>query len=715
MKCSWQEGNRISLLVNGDEYYPAVFKAIDNAKQRVILETFIWFEDDVGKQLHSVLLRAARRGVKIEALLDGYGSPDLSDGFVNELTAAGVVFRYYDPGPRLFGMRTNLFRRMHRKIVVVDEAVAFVGGINYSAEHMSDYGPEAKQDYAIRIEGPVVQDIVLFELENLPGKEAVRRWWKRRHRPEENRKPGEAQALFVWRDNGEHRDDIERHYLKMLANAKREVIIANAYFFPGYRLLHAMRNAARRGVRVKLIVQGEPDMPIVKVGARLLYNYLVKGGVQIYEYRRRPLHGKVALMDDHWATVGSSNLDPLSLSLNLEANLIIHDRQFNQTLRDNLQALIVNDCVRVDESMVPKRTWWNLGISVVVFHFLRHFPAMVGWLPAHTPKLAQVDPQTLMSKSHPRWRLAKKILTWVFFIAVAVLLVVYAQKVDWEEVWKVIRNYNRMVLLGATGLVIVSYLMYGCYDLLGRAYCGHKLAKRQVMLVSFICYAFNLTLSTWVGGIGMRYRLYSRLGLPGGTITRIFSLSITTNWLGYILLGGVIFTIGVVQLPAHWYIDEATLRILGIVLLLIIAFYLWACAFAKRRHMTLRGQKLVLPSWKFAMLQMAVSSANWMAMGAIIWLLIGEDVNYFFVLGVLLVSSIAGVIVHIPAGIGVLEAVFIALLAGEHVSQGAIIAALLAYRMLYYFLPLALATVCYLVLESRAKKLRAKNERMLAK
>ena len=128
MKCSWQEGNRISLLVNGDEYYPAVFKAIDNAKQRVILETFIWFEDDVGKQLHSVLLRAARRGVKIEALLDGYGSPDLSDGFVNELTAAGVVFRYYDPGPRLLGMRTNLFRRMHRKIVVVDETVAFVAG-----------------------------------------------------------------------------------------------------------------------------------------------------------------------------------------------------------------------------------------------------------------------------------------------------------------------------------------------------------------------------------------------------------------------------------------------------------------------------------------------------------------------------------------------------------------------------------------------------------
>ena len=283
-----------------------------------------------------------------------------------------------------------------------------------------------------------------------------------------------------------------------------------------------------------------------------------------------------------------------------------------------------------------------------------------------------------MAKSHPRWRLAKKVLTWLFFIAVAVLLVLYAQKVNWDDVWKVIHDYNRIVLLGAAALVVVSYLIYGCYDLLGRAYCGHKLAKRQVMLVSFICYAFNLTLSTWVGGIGMRYRLYSRLGLPSSTITRIFSLSITTNWLGYILLGGIIFTFGVVDIPAHWYISDTTLRIIGVVLLLFIAFYLWACGFAKRRHFTIRGQKLVIPSWKFALAQMAISSANWIAMGVIIWLLMGHQANFFFVLGVLLVSSIAGVIVHIPAGIGVLEAVFLALLAGEHMSQGVIIAALLA-------------------------------------
>ena len=175
MKCSWQEGNRIQLLENGDNYYPALFAAIARAQRKVILETFIWFEDDVGWQLHAVLLKAARRGIRVEVLLDGYGSPDLSERFVNELSAAGVIFRYYDPRPRLFGMRTNLFRRMHRKIVVIDETTAFVGGINYSAEHMTDYGPEAKQDYAVQVEGPVVQDILQFELENLPASEETRR------------------------------------------------------------------------------------------------------------------------------------------------------------------------------------------------------------------------------------------------------------------------------------------------------------------------------------------------------------------------------------------------------------------------------------------------------------------------------------------------------------------------------------------------------------
>ncbi|HCV77958.1 MAG TPA: cardiolipin synthase B, partial [Pseudomonas sp.] len=147
------------------------------------------------------------------------------------------------------------------KIVVVDARLGFIGGINYSAEHLGDFGPEAKQDYAVEVEGPIVDDIHRFARDAINSPEETHRWWgKRSQKPANNRNPGNAQALLVYRDNDEHRADIEKHYLEMLRNAKREVVIANAYFFPGYRLLREMRNAAQRGVRVVLIVQGEPDM-----------------------------------------------------------------------------------------------------------------------------------------------------------------------------------------------------------------------------------------------------------------------------------------------------------------------------------------------------------------------------------------------------------------------------------------------------------------------
>ena len=316
---------------------------------------------------------------------------------------------------------------------------------------------------------------------------------------------------------------------------------------------------------------------------------------------------------------------------------------------------------------------------------------------------------------HARWKWIKKGLTGLFFIAVIVLLVVYARKVNWHDVLNVITHYNRTAILASVGLVAVSYLTYGVYDLIGQAYCGHKLQKRQVMLVSFICYAFNLTLSTWVGGVAMRYRLYSRLGLSGSTITRIFSLSIATNWLGYVLVAGIVFSSGAVPIPKGWFIGEGTLRTIGVGLLAFVVFYLALCAFSKRRRWTIKGHKLALPSFRMALLQFAVSSANWLVMGMIIWLLFAQKVDYPQVLGVLLISSIAGVIIHIPAGIGVLEAVFLALLSGEHLSHGAIIAGLLAYRVIYFIAPLLLALVLYLWLESRAKSLRHKNQRDMAK
>ncbi|QCT20646.1 UPF0104 family protein [Jejubacter calystegiae] len=308
-----------------------------------------------------------------------------------------------------------------------------------------------------------------------------------------------------------------------------------------------------------------------------------------------------------------------------------------------------------------------------------------------------------MAATHPHWRRVTRLLNWLFVLGVLTLIVFWARQVDWPEVWRAFLQLPPSTLLFAAGLAAFSYLLYGGYDLLARAWCGHSLGAGKVISIAAICYAFNLTLSTWVGGIAMRYRLYSRPGLSGSTIAAIFSLSLTTNWLGYLLLGGLLFSLGAVPLPAHWYITPRTLQLLGALLLALVTGWLWCCARLKRRRFTLRGLTLALPDGKFALAQLLLSSANWMTMAAIIWVLMGDRPAYLLVLGVLLVSSIAGVIVHIPAGIGVLEGVFIALLAGSHVNQGTLLAALLTWRLLYFFIPLLLATLGYLWMEGRAR------------
>ncbi len=399
----WNHGNQFRLLENGEDFFPRVFECIAAAQREVVLETFILFEDKVGKALNAALLQAAGRGAEIDVTIDGYGSPDLSREFISTLTQAGVRVHMFDPGPKLWGWRTNLFRRMHRKIVVIDGQRAFVGGINYSADHLADFGPMAKQDYAVEVEGPIVATIHEFVHKALAagqrnaeatltgrmrerffgGAQTLAQSW--RHAAAD---PADgAGAIFVTRDNREHTNDIERHYRIAIRAARQRIVIANAYFFPGYRLLKEIRKAARRGVDVRLILQGAPDMPIVKTAASMLYHYLMDSGVRIYEYCERPLHGKVAVSDDEWATVGSSNLDPLSLSLNLEANLIIKDRAFNQHLSARLEHLMQSSCKQIGPDDLEAASGWRTVRSFLLFHLLRRYPAWAGWLPAHAPRL----------------------------------------------------------------------------------------------------------------------------------------------------------------------------------------------------------------------------------------------------------------------------------------------------------------------------------------
>ena len=390
-KNRWTPGNEVRLLENGEEFFPAVFEAIDAAREEVLIETFILFEDKVGNTLREVVVRAAGRGVRVTLLVDGFGSSDLGAAYVQALADAGVHLCVFDPCRRVFGLRFKILRRMHRKLVVIDRELAFIGGINYSADHLGDFGPEAKQDYAASVQGPIVAEIHEFMRRQLrdharaqpaerhaaPAREATRSL---------SPPAGRAETIFVTRDNHLHRNAIERHYRAAIRSARQRVVIANAYFFPGYLLLRELRRAAQRGVDVRLILQGEPDMKIVRA-ASLLYEYLQRDGVRIFEYCKRPLHGKVALVDDQWATVGSSNLDPLSLSLNLEANLIVRDHAFNSDLAARLEHLMATSCREVP--VTPGRRWPLLhqAWTTLLFHVLRGFPVWAGWLPRHVPRL----------------------------------------------------------------------------------------------------------------------------------------------------------------------------------------------------------------------------------------------------------------------------------------------------------------------------------------
>lgn len=307
--------------------------------------------------------------------------------------------------------------------------------------------------------------------------------------------------------------------------------------------------------------------------------------------------------------------------------------------------------------------------------------------------------------ARPWWPWFKRVATWAFFALVVWLIVDHARGVDWREVRTAVSDLPPSAVITATLLAFCSYALYSTYDLLGRNLTGHALRTGTVMGVTFISYAFNLNLGSLVGGIAFRYRLYSRLGLNNDTITRILGFSMLTNWLGYLVAAGAVFSFWPMSLPAGWKIDSGGLRIVGATLLAAALGYLAVCAVAAGRSWRLRGHELVVPSLRMALLQIAMAVGNWSLMGGIVWVLLQGKIAYPQVLAVLFVAAIAGVITHVPAALGVLEAVFLALL-GNELSQGRLLGALLAYRALYYLLPLAIASVFFLVTEVRARHAR---------
>ena len=299
------------------------------------------------------------------------------------------------------------------------------------------------------------------------------------------------------------------------------------------------------------------------------------------------------------------------------------------------------------------------------------------------------------------WQRLQRWLVPLFGLVVLGLLLSHADKIDWQGALQALKRYPALTLFYAWGLATASHVLYGCFDLVGRHVSGHKLPAWRSWAIAVTSYSFNLNLGSLVGGVALRARLYARAGLDEASIAQVVGVSLATNWLGYGLLAGALFAAGVIVPPARAPISADALRWLGALMVLLALAYVALCAFARGREWTVRGKRLHLPSPKLAVLQLALSATNWALMGATMFLLLGDKVDYGRALGVLMAASIVGVVTPIPAGLGVLEAVYLALL-GSTLGQGPLMGAVLAYRALYYVLPLAGGLLMYAGLERYA-------------
>ncbi len=318
----------------------------------VHLETYIFANDTAGQRIAAALRRAAQRKVVVRIVVDGFGSHDfLPPHMVDDLLQSGVEVFIYRTEAFRFSFRRYRLRRMHRKIAMIDGHTAFVGGINIIDDINTPNHTPPRYDYAVKVMGPLVQELrpVVHRLWLLLS------WTRARTRirsmfPSVPPAPprGTHLAALVIRDNLRHRDDIEEAYLDAIENAREEIIIANAYFFPGLGFRRALVAAASRGVKVKLMLQGRVEYRWLHHATRALYGTLLAGGVEIIEYHKSFMHAKVAVIDDDWATVGSSNIDPFSFMLSREANVIVRDARFSAQLRHSLIAAMHDGAVPVD-------------------------------------------------------------------------------------------------------------------------------------------------------------------------------------------------------------------------------------------------------------------------------------------------------------------------------------------------------------------------------
>jgi len=397
---SLRAAHHVQLLQGGQAFFSELVRDIERSVHEVRLETYIFHFDPSGERVAQALVQAARRGVAVYLVMDGVGTPSVPKDWAGRFDEAGVQWRIFLPLGNLGLFIPSRWRRLHRKLCVIDGQVAFCGGINVLDDWFDHHDarlPAPRLDFAVRVTGPLVRSVhevtaqfwwrlqAIRDVKNIDLaaswrdlEQAVRLALQARDDSAKSdgngavlATNGSARAVLLLRDNLRHRSRIERAYRKAIGEAHEEIIIANAYFLPGRKLRQALTHAAQRGVRVRLLLQGRYEYFLQYHAVRVVYGVLLRAGVEIYEYEPSFLHAKVAVIDRRWATVGSSNLDPLSLLLAREANVVVVDERFAQELRTRLVQAMEHDGRRVEPASYAHRPWQQRLLDRIAFGLTR--------------------------------------------------------------------------------------------------------------------------------------------------------------------------------------------------------------------------------------------------------------------------------------------------------------------------------------------------------
>lgn len=357
----------LRLVKSGSDYFNLLEQIIFEAEMKLHLQIYIFEEDETGQKIAKALIAAVKRGVKVFLVADGYASQALSKSFIDHIRSAGVHFRFFNP---LLKSKFFYFgRRMHHKVVVADGNKALVGGINFSNNYNDTLENSAWLDWALYVEGDVAAKLekVCEELRKFEILEITRTKFKKKT----SIATGQAVSVRI-NDWVRGRGEITASYLKMLRTSTAHVTILCSYFIPGKLLRKNLRLAAKRGIKIRLVVAGMSDLIVSKYAERYMYRWLLRNKIEIYEYQKNILHGKMALCDDRWLTIGSYNINNISAYASIELNLEVHDPDFTGNVEKTIETIIQEDCKKITVKEYKSHdTLWNRFLQRSAYDIFR--------------------------------------------------------------------------------------------------------------------------------------------------------------------------------------------------------------------------------------------------------------------------------------------------------------------------------------------------------